>query len=434
MQTSFTAAQLADPTIREGDLILRKCVHCGFCTATCPTYVVRGDELDSPRGRIYLIKTMLESGAVPAPSTVTHIDRCLSCLSCMTTCPSGVDYRRLVDAARQRIEQSGVRSPADRAFRWLIGRLLTSRRVFRSALAAARLARPLRGLMSPRLVHLVDAAPTPSPPSPIDRPQVFPPAGPRTARVALLSGCVQPVLRPQINEATIRLLNRRGVEVVVTRADCCGGLTLHMGDAAHAKTKAAAAVEAWWAETADGGGGGLDAIVINTSGCGSTVKDYGHLLAHCGDPALAGKAEAVAALAVDVSEFLERIGIGPRVVETTRRVAYHAACSLQHGQRLQAPPRALLRQAGFDVCEIADGHLCCGAAGAYPLLQPALSKELGRRKAASIEASGAEIVATGNIGCLIQIGGAMPGRPVVHTVELLDWATGGPPPAGAGQG
>jgi glycolate oxidase iron-sulfur subunit len=433
MQTTFTPAQLADPMVERGDSILRKCVHCGFCTATCPTYVLLGDELDSPRGRIYLIKGMLESGGAPAPSTVTHIDRCLSCLSCMTTCPSGVDYKHLVDAARERIEQSRVRSPGDRAFRWLLGRTLTSRRTFRLALAAARLLGPFERLLPPRLAGLVAKAPRRIPAaSSVDRPQVFRPTGRRVARVALLSGCVQPILRPEINEATIRLLNRHGVEVVVSRAGCCGGVTYHMGDARHGRSKAAATIDAWWGETTAGGGAGLDGIVINTSGCGTTVKDYGHLFADCGDPVLAGKAKAIAALAVDVSEFLERIGLSAMIAITGQRVAYHSACSLQHGQRVLTAPRRLLQQAGFDVREVPEGHLCCGSAGAYSLLQPILAKELQQRKAANIASIEPDIVAAGNVGCLAQIGAAMPRTPVVHTVELLDWATGGPRPAALG--
>jgi glycolate oxidase iron-sulfur subunit len=218
--------------------------------------------------------------------------------------------------------------------------------------------------------------------------------------------------------------------VVVTAGECCGALTYHMGAAAHGRSKAATAIDLWWRETTEGGGAGLDAIVVNTSGCGTTIKDYGHVFAQCGNRVLAEKAKAVAALALDVSEFLERLGLAAAVTVTGQRVAYHSACSLQHGQRVQTAPQGLLRQAGFDVQEVPEGHLCCGASGTYSLLQPKLSEELQHRKAANIATIKPDIVAAGNIGCLVQLGAAMPTTPVVHTVELLDWATGGPKPAG----
>jgi glycolate oxidase iron-sulfur subunit len=431
MQTRFSPAQLTDPLLREADAILRKCVHCGFCTATCPTFVLLGDELDSPRGRIYLIKEMLEQGGPPPVSVVKHADRCVTCLSCMTTCPSGVDYMHLIDVARQRIEDSGAARPvAEHWLRWLLSRILSDRRLFRWAIGAAALVRPFSFLVPDRLRPLVAMAPNHlPPPSASFQPQTFPATGTPKGRVALLTGCVQPVLDTAIHDSTIRLLNRHGVTVVVAAgAECCGGLAYHLGKADFAKRKARASIEAWWGETRDGGGLGLDAIVITTSGCGISVKDYGHMF-RAGDPVLARKAEAVAALAVDITEFVERLGPVTPKVDTGQRVAYHSACSLQHGQRIRTVPQALLRQAGFDVKEVPEGHLCCGSAGTYNMLQPELSDQLKQRKIGNIETLSPDIIATGNLGCILQIGGGTR-IPIVHTVQLLDWATGGPRPEG----
>ena len=424
MQTNFSLAQLADAAIRDSEQILRKCVHCGFCTATCPTYTILGDELDSPRGRIYQIKDMLEKGGPPPETTVKHIDRCLSCLSCMTTCPSGVHYMHLVDHARAHIEATHSRPPADRAVRDLIARVLPNPRLFRMALLGASIGRPFRAMLPKRLSAMLALTPSSVPaPSYSDRPGVHPAEGPRRKRVALLIGCAQQVLAPQINEATIRLLTRHGVEVVVSKgADCCGALTHHMGkeDLAHAAAKKT--IDAWTTEIE---GGGLDAIVINASGCGTSVKDYGHMFRE--DAAYAAKAARVAGLARDVTELMDEIGLARPVVETGQAVAYHSACSMQHGQRIKEPPRALLRAAGFLVKEIPDAHLCCGSAGTYNMLQPELAGELRARKVAAIESTQAQAVAAGNLGCITQIAGGT-GLPVVHTVELLDWATGGPMP------
>jgi glycolate oxidase iron-sulfur subunit len=433
MQTTFSPDQLADPVVTEADRILRKCVHCGFCTATCPTYVLRGDELDSPRGRIYLIKDLYERGGPPPASTVKHLDRCLSCLSCMTTCPSGVDYRHLVDAARLRIDASPQARPlADRLLRGVLAKVLTSRRLFRWSLRAAHLAKPLAGLMPARLRAMVALAPQRlSPPSHALDPQTFPAEGRRVARVALLGGCVQAVLDAEINAATIRLLTRHGVEVVVAAgAECCGALPYHMGRQGPAVAKARATIEAWWRETAEGGGQGLDAVVVDASGCGSTIKDYGHMLAGEG-PELARKAQVIAGLAADITEMIERLGLSAPRHPTGQRVAYHSACSLQHGQRIRTTPQRLLEAAGFDVREIPESHLCCGSAGTYNMLQPELSHQLKERKQANIRSVEPEIVAAGNIGCLVQIANGLD-IPVVHTVQLLDWATGGPKPPGMG--
>ncbi len=427
MRTEFTPAQLADPATARSNEILRACVHCGFCTATCPTYAVLGDELDSPRGRIYLIKDMLENDRPADARTVKHIDRCLSCLACMTTCPSGVHYMHLVDHARAHIEKTYRRPAMDRALRWVLAAVLPHPGRFRLALLGARLGRPLRGLLpDPRLRAMLEMAPRTVPPvSRNDDPQVFRAQGERRMRVALMTGCAQRALDTDINDATIRLLTRLGCEVVIARGmGCCGALVHHMGRVADSHAAAARNVRAWLAEDA---ADPLDAVVINTSGCGTTVKDYGHMFRN--DP-LAKDAARVSALAADVSEVLARLGLpdGTHVpAGGPRRVAYHAACSLQHGQRIKGVPKQLLKDAGFEVVEPADAHLCCGSAGTYNLLQPEISGELKRRKVASLEAKAPEVIAAGNIGCMMQIGGATD-VPVVHTAELLDWATGGPVP------
>lgn len=425
MQTNFTRAQLADPRIARANEILRSCVHCGFCTATCPTYQVLGDELDSPRGRIYLIKEMLETGRPADARTVRHIDRCLSCLACMTTCPSGVHYMHLVDQAREYIEATYRRPLMDRALRAVLAAVIPHPMRFRLALLAARIARPLAFLMpDARLRAMLAMAPAVIPPvSRNDDPQVFPAEGTRRMRVALMTGCAQKALNTDINDATIRLLTRAGCEVVVARgAGCCGALTHHMGKSDLAQAAAAANIRAWIAERR---GAGLDAVVINTSGCGTTVKDYGHMFR--GGP-LAAEAAEVAAMALDVSEILVQLGL-PAAVPKGLRVAYHAACSLQHGQQIRSAPKDLLKRAGFQVVEPADSHLCCGSAGTYNLLQPEISGELKARKVATLRAVRPEVIAAGNIGCMMQIGTGA-GVPVVHTVELLDWATGGPKPRG----
>ena len=426
MQTSFTEAQLADPHMRASEQVLRTCVHCGFCTATCPTYVLLGDELDSPRGRIYLMKQMLEGGKPPTADVVKHVDRCLSCLSCMTTCPSGVHYMHLVDHGRAYIEQHYRRPLPDRLLRRLLAFTLPHPARFRLALLGAALARPLAGLLPARLRTMLALAPPQVPaPSAVDRPQVFPAEGRRRARVALLSGCAQQVLAPSINEATVRLLTRHGVEVVVARgAGCCGALNHHMGDEATALPLARRNIDAW---TGLIGAGGLDAVVINASGCGTTVKDYGFMLRD--DPAYAEKAARIAGLTRDVSELMTTLGLMPATRDTDLVVAYHSACSLQHGQRITMPPKQLLAQAGFTVKEAPEAHLCCGSAGTYNLLQPEIAGALRDRKVANLASTAPDLIAAGNIGCITQIASGT-AIPVIHTVELLDWATGGPAPQG----
>ncbi|MGI9388726.1 MAG: glycolate oxidase subunit GlcF [Boseongicola sp.] len=423
MQTNFTEKQLQDPGIQRANEILRSCVHCGFCTATCPTYQILGDELDSPRGRIYLIKDMLENDRPADAQTVTHIDRCLSCLACMTTCPSGVHYMHLVDHARAYIEKTYRRPWFERILRWTLARILPYPNRFRLALLAAQIGRPFRNLIpDKRLRAMLEMAPKKIPPaSRNDQPQTFAAEGEARMRVALMTGCAQRALNTDINDATIRLLTRFGCEVVVSRGiGCCGALVHHMGRENESHDAAARNIRAWMAEDRLGE---LDAVVINTSGCGTTVKDYGHMFRN---DSLAADASRVSALAMDVSEVLMRLGL-PETAPKGLCVAYHAACSLQHGQQIKNDPKDLLKRAGFDVFEPADSHLCCGSAGTYNLMQPDISKELKSRKINNIEAKSPDVIATGNIGCMMQISSGT-GIPVVHTVELLDWATGGPKP------
>jgi glycolate oxidase iron-sulfur subunit len=428
MQTRFTATQLADPDIRESEKILRACVHCGFCTATCPTYVLLGDELDSPRGRIYLIKDMLENDRPPTADVVKHVDRCLSCLACMTTCPSGVNYMHLVDHARQHIEATYARPPLEQLLRSTLALVLPRPWLFRLSLVGAALIRPFARLLPRFLRPILELAPRNVPgPSPLEGERVFAAEGTRRKRVALLAGCAQQVLAPEINEATIRLLTRLGCEVVVAKgSQCCGSLVHHLGRDGAALDSARANIDAWERERTEGG---LDAIVVNASGCGTTVKDYGFMLRN--DPAHAAKAEQVSALARDVSELVKELGLGAVVSHSGLRVAYHSACSMQHGQQIRTPPKELLAEAGYTVLDVPEGHLCCGSAGTYNLLQPQIARDLRDRKVRNIASVKPDVVATGNIGCITQIG-AGTDIPVVHTVELLDWATGGPCPAALG--
>ena len=423
MQTNFTPEQLENPAIERSNEILRSCVHCGFCTATCPTYQVLGDELDSPRGRIYLIKDMLEEGRPADEQTVKHVDRCLSCLACMSTCPSGVHYMHLVDHAREYIEETYKRPLSDRMLRWVLARVLPYPKRFRVALLGAKIARPFKGLIpDARVRAMLEMAPKRIPPvSRNDDAQVFPAQGETKKRVALMTGCAQKALDTDINDATIRLLTRLGCEVVVAKGQgCCGALTHHMGKTAESHGAASHNIRAW---TQEMDGQGLDAIVINTSGCGTTVKDYGHMFRN-GD--LADKAQQVSAIAKDVSEILSELNLTTEAPNALR-VAYHSACSLQHGQQIKTLPKDLLKKAGFMVVEPAHSHLCCGSAGTYNLMQPEISAQLKQRKVEALEKKSPDVIAAGNIGCMMQIGSGT-GVPVVHTVELLDWATGGPLP------
>ena len=430
MQTNFTAAQLQDPRLAEVDKILRRCVHCGLCTAVCSTYVLLGDERDSPRGRIYMMKDMFERGEPPSAEVQLHVDRCLSCLSCTSTCPGGVDYMHLVDHARAHIEKTGHRSAKERLLRKLLASLVPYPERFRAALRLAPLGLPLRGLMRrlglKELAAMLDLAPKRALRSPkYSGPGTAVTRAERKGRVILLAGCAQQVLRPEINDATIRVLARRGVDVeVAAGAGCCGALVHHMGREEEAIAFAKRNVDAW---TKAMSREPVDAIIINASGCGTTVKDYGHMLA--GVEGYAERARKISALAKDITEFLAENDLRPPKRWSSLRVAYHSACSLQHGQQVTEEPKQLLRDAGFTVLDVPEGHICCGSAGTYNILQPELARQLRDRKVANIASLAPDIVAAGNIGCITQLAPEL-GIPIVHTVELLDWAYGGPVPRG----
>jgi glycolate oxidase iron-sulfur subunit len=430
MRTRFTDAQLKDPAIEEANGILRACVHCGLCTSSCPTYRLLGDELDSPRGRIYLMKEMLEQDRPASPTDVRHIDRCLSCLSCMTACPAGVHYMHLVDHARSHIEQTHKRPLIDRLLRDLLGRILPYPDRVSWALRLAGLIRPVARYFPGSLGRLAGFAPRGSMTkvlTPTDTNMVFPAEGTRKHRVALLAGCVQQNIAPQINAASIRALTRHGCDVVVPPgAGCCGALTHHLGQEARATAAAAANIRAWMPLLEEGG---LDAIIINASGCGTMVKDYGHLFRL--DPDLADAAKTIASLAKDISEFFDEkfVDLNPSAgtAPSSLRVAYQSACSLQHGQKIQHQPVGLLRSCGFEVTEPRDPHLCCGSAGTYNILQPDIADRLRDDKTTSLAEISPQVIASGNVGCMVQLAPVAP-CPVVHTIELLDWATGGPQP------
>ncbi len=435
MKTEFSLAQLADPDIAEADKILRACVHCGFCTATCPTYVLLGDELDSPRGRIYLIKEMLEKDRPPTAEVVKHIDRCLSCLACMTTCPSGVNYMHLVDQARVRIERDFSRPLAERLLRQVLAWVLPRPGLFRASMIMARLGRPLAALLptpkagsaSPTLLRRIKAmlalAPNGLPAAGPAGGSVFPAVGERRGRVALLQGCAQQVLAPRINQAAINLLTRHGIEVVLVKDEqCCGALTHHLGRDGDALGRARANISVWQRELEQGG---LDAILVTTSGCGTVIKDYGFMLRE--DREFARPAARISLLAKDITEYLAGIELLPSAQNGNLTIAYHSACSLQHGQKITALPKELLSKNGFVVKDVPESHLCCGSAGTYNILQPDIASRLRDRKVANIATVKPDMIAAGNIGCMIQIASGT-SVPVVHTIELLDWATGGSRP------
>jgi glycolate oxidase iron-sulfur subunit len=418
MRTGFTPQQLADPQLAGSAQAIRKCVHCGFCTATCPTYVLLGDERDSPRGRIEMIRAMLQSGGRPAKETVRHVDRCLSCLGCVTTCPSGVDYGQLIDHARSHIEANYRRPLPERLFRWTLAHVLTRPRHLQAALALGRRTRALEPLLA--RLGLTSAAAllrlVPQPAAPARGVGVYPAVEGARGRVILLQGCVEPAMAPQVREAAIRLLTRCGYEVVLAAGEgCCGALSEHLGRADEARRLAQANLKAW--ERA----GPATAIVATAAGCGTTLKAYGRI---------AGSAagERAAAGARDILELVAEAGLPARVERRKLSVAAHIPCSLQHGQQIKDQPAGLLAQAGFEVRTVAEGHLCCGSAGVYNILQPELATALRDRKAGHIARTGADVLAAGNVGCMAQLAPAV-GMPVVHPVELLDWATGGPKPA-----
>lgn len=430
MQTNFTAQQLADPRLAEVNRILRRCVHCGLCTATCSTYVLLGDERDSPRGRIYLMKDMFEGGRRASAEVQHHVDRCLSCLSCMTTCPGGLDYMHLVDHARAYIHETGTRPWRERVVRALLAAVVPHPRRFGWALKAAPLGRPFLGTMRSlgfkQLAAMIELAP-----QELQRSGKYEGPGKaetklkRQARVLMLAGCAQQVLRPEINDATIRLLARRGVDVEVSAgAGCCGALVHHMGLEHKGIEAAKRNVDAWWKSMQREP---VDAIIINASGCGTTVKDYAHMLKDV--QGYAERAQEIVDKTKDIAEFLTEHDLGPPMRWSSLKVAYHSACSMQHGQRITDAPKTLLKNAGFTVVDVPEGHICCGSAGTYNIMQPEIAGQLRERKAGNIRSVKPDLVAAGNIGCITHLAGGME-FPIVHTAELLDWAYGGPVPRG----
>jgi glycolate dehydrogenase iron-sulfur subunit len=432
MHKSTNAKDLRDPSVREMRDIVSTCVHCGYCLPSCSSYVILGNEFDSPRGRIHLIQDMLLQKRGASEKLTRHIDNCLSCMSCVTICPSGVDYMHLVDFARVHIERTYRRPLTDRLLRATIAFAFPRPIAFRLMLKAGKLAQRINRVLPKRVQAMLSLMPKAIAPRRSNRvvPTLSRSRDGRRRRVALMTGCVQQVLRPEIDEATARVLERLGCEVIVAKdAGCCGALAYHMGKE-KAALQAARRNIAAWRQLMDKGG--LDAIVINASGCGTTVKDYGWMFRH--DPQWAKDAHRVARIANDVSEFILGCGTaaltaGPSAPAHWPNVAYHSACSLQHGQRLRTQPLQLLRQLGFTVTEPDESHICCGSAGTYAILHPTISRQLRERKASRLKATGAQVVATGNIGCLVQLSGAV-GVPVVHTIELVDWVTGGPRPMG----
>lgn len=418
MRTEFTPVQLTDPDTAASEAELRRCVRCGFCNATCPTQVLLGDERDSPRGRIYLIKDMLENGRAPTAETVTHIDRCLSCLACVSTCPSGVNYTRLIDHARAYIEQRYDRPLFDRLRRRFLAWVMPSPMRLRLAMGLARLAKPFAPLFGNGPVRAMLALTPWRPARRAPAAEVYPSPKPPLARMALLQGCAEPALRPEIREATLRLLNRMGIEVVLAKDEvCCGSLSHHMGFEDDALSAARRNVDIWSTQN-------FDAIVVTVSGCGTTLKDYGWMLRN--DPAYAERAAAVSARALDISEVIDRYGLPDITNPQALTVGYHSACSLQHGQQIKDLPAQLLERAGFTVRRPAEAHLCCGSAGTYNILQPVIAAQLKSRKLHHLDRLNPDVIAAGNIGCLIQLNRKE--TPVIHTVQLLDWATGGPNP------
>ena len=426
MQTNFTKKQLQDSNISSADGILRKCVHCGFCNATCPTYQIVGDELDGPRGRIYLIKDMLENDKPANEKIAKHIDRCLSCYACMTTCPSGVNYMHLVDHARNHIEKTFVRPFFDRFIRNLLSKILPSPTLFKMAGYSARLFYPFRFLFPKKIKNMMKYMPNSFPVSRQENKEIYSSVGKTYARVALLTGCVQRVISPQINDATIDILNRHGVEVIVPKkVDCCGSLNHHLGKEELAHKSFINNINSWfkWYEEKN-----LDAILVTTSGCGTTLKDYGYIFRDHPDKELRRKAKMVSSLAKDVTEYLGK-NIKLNYVKKDKKftIAYHSACSMQHGQKIHSQPMDLLKKTGNEIVEIPDGHLCCGSAGTYNLLQDEMAAELLKRKVSNIDKVKPDFISTGNIGCMTQISSGTK-IPIVHTIEILNWYTGGEKP------
>tara|TARA_Y100000590_G_scaffold422093_1_gene526409 strand:+ start:1304 stop:2617 length:1314 start_codon:yes stop_codon:yes gene_type:complete len=431
METSFSKEQLKDKDNRSSEKIFRKCVHCGFCNATCPTYKLLGNELDGPRGRIYLIKDMLENNKPPNEKIVKHIDRCLSCYSCMTTCPSGVNYMHLIDHGRHHIEKTYKRSFNDRFIRSLLSIALSKSINFRIIAVLAKIAKPFQLFFPKKMKEMISIMPVRFPTKTLPKMNVYPAKNKKKpiARVALLTGCVQKVISPQINEATIRLLNRHGIEVIVPKGiDCCGSLNHHLGKSNLANKDFKKNISIWYDEYLKNG---LDAIISNTSGCGTTLKDYGFIFRADEDKDLRKKAKKISELTKDIAEYVEdkvKLNFIKRTTnEKKYKIAYHSACSMQHGQKIHQGPIDLIKKTGNEVFDVPDGHICCGSAGTYNLLQSDIAKKLLNNKIENIKKVKPQIISTGNVGCIVQIAQATK-IPILHTIEIIDWYTGGPKP------
>ena len=426
MQTSFTEQQLKNKENKSSESILRKCVHCGMCNATCPTYVINGDELEGPRGRIYLIKDMLENNKPANAKIAKHIDSCLSCYGCMTTCPSGVNYMHLIDHGRNHVEETYKRPILDRLFRNILSYTLPKPNVFLVLALVTKIIKPFSFLMPRFLRNSLNLMPDKIPSKQLKTQKIYPVVNQKkVARVALLTGCVQRVISPEINESTIRLLNRHGVEVVVLpKIDCCGSLNHHLGKKELAHSSFVKNIELWHEEYLKNG---LEAIISNTSGCGTTLKDYGFIFRN--DKELKKKAKKISELTKDITEYLDE-SLNLKIKnnnEKKYKIAYHSACSMQHGQKVHEQPKNLIEQTGHTVLDIPEGHMCCGSAGTYNILHQKMAKSLLKNKVENIEKTSPDFISTGNIGCMTQIGSGTK-IPIVHTVEVIDWFTGGPKP------
>jgi glycolate oxidase iron-sulfur subunit len=428
METHFSKDQLKDQENKSSEKILRKCVHCGFCNATCPTYKLLGNELDGPRGRIYLIKDMLENNKPANEKIVKHIDRCLSCYSCMSTCPSGVNYMHLVDHGRKHIEKTYKRPFSERLIRNFLSLTLSKSFNFRLILIATKILKPFNFIFPKKIKEMLKFMPQNIPKKTLSVKRIYSIGKNKkpVARVALLTGCVQKIISPQINEATIRLLNRHNIEVVVPKSiDCCGSLNHHLGKSDIANETFKKNILIWYDEYLKNG---LDAIISNTSGCGTTLKDYGFLFRS--NKELKKKARKVSELTKDISEYLDE-NVKLNFIESSDKkeykIAYHSACSMQHGQKVHSIPKKLLKKTGNKIFDIPEGHICCGSAGTYNLLQSDIAKKLLKNKIENIKKVNPQFISTGNIGCITQIESGTK-VPILHTVEIIDWYTGGPKP------
>ena len=427
METNFSPKQLENTEIKSSEKILRKCVHCGFCNATCPTYNLLGDELDGPRGRIYLIKDMLENKKPANEKIVKHIDRCLSCYSCMSTCPSGVNYMHLIDHGRKHIEKTYNRPFKDRFLRNFLSFVLPSTFNFKLIFILTLFIKPIGFLLTKKIKNMIKFMPKKIPKKTMSKLELYYAKNKKkpVARVALLTGCVQKVISPQINEATIRLLNRHNIEVVVPKTiNCCGSLNHHIGKSKIAEETFKHNITIWYEEYLNKG---LDAIISNTSGCGTALKDYGFIFSS--DKDFKKKAKKISELTKDITEYLyQNVKLDfKKNLGKSYKIAYHSACSMQHGQKIHKEPFNLIKKTGNEVIEIPDGHICCGSAGTYNLLQNDIAEKLLENKVFNIKKINPQIISTGNIGCITQISSGT-NIPILHTVEIIDWYTGGPKP------